>query len=55
MKYWFHTYGYCHVVRSDDGGRFRAVVTEAIRNMGVRHVKSSAYNSVSYGGAERTI
>ena len=44
--------GYCHVVRSDDGGSFRISFTEA---MGVRHVKSSPYNSATNGGAESTV
>ena len=52
---WFHTYGYCHVLWSDDGGSFRANFTEEMRKLGIRHVKSIAYNSASNGGAERTV
>ena len=52
---WFHTYGFCHILRIDDGGRFRANFTEPMKELGVEHVKSSAYNSPSNDGAERTV
>ena len=43
------------MLRSDDGGSFRASFTEEMSKLGVKHVKSSAYNSASNGGAERTV
>ena len=51
---WFHRYGFCHcqILRSDDGGSFRTSFTEEMTRLGVKHVKSSAYNSSSDGGAE---
>ena len=55
MMSWFHTYGFCHVLRSDGGGSFRANFTEQMKELGVEHVKSSLYNSPSKGGAERTV
>ena len=34
----------------DDGGIFRSAFTEAMRKMGVKHVKSSPHNCTSNGG-----
>ena len=52
---WIHSHGFCHVLRSHDGGSFRANFTEQMKELGVDHVKSSPYNSPSNGGAEQTV
>ena len=52
---WFHSYGFCHILRSDNGGSFRTSFTEEMNKLGVKHVKASAYNSSSNGGAERVV
>ena len=52
---WFHNYGFCHILRSNDGGSFRTSFTEEMHRLGVKHVKASAYNSSSNGGAERVV
>ena len=51
----FQSYGFCHILRSDDGGSFRTSFTEEMNRLGVKHVKASAYNSSSNGGAERVV
>ena len=55
MMTWFHTYGFCHVLRSDGGGSFRASFTKRMEDLGIEHRQSSPYNSPSNGGAERTV
>ena len=55
MMTWFHAYGFCHVLRSDGGGSFRANFTKQMEDLGIEHRKSSPYNSPSNGGAERTV
>ena len=51
----FHSYGFCHILRSDYGGSFRGSFTEEMSRLGVKHVKASAYNSCSNGGAKRVL
>ena len=55
MMTWFHSYGFCHVLRSDGGGSFRASFTKKMEDLGVEHRLSSPYNSSSNGAAERTV
>ena len=52
---WFHSYRFCHVLRRDGGGSFRANFTKQMEDLGIEHRKSSQYNSPSNGGAERTV
>ena len=52
---WFHNYGFCHILRSNDGGSFRTSFTEEMHRLGVKHLKASAYNSSSNGRAERVV
>ena len=46
---------FCHILRSDDGGSFRACFTEEMHKLGVKHGKASAYNSSSNGVAKLVV
>ena len=52
---WAHSYGLASEIRTDDGPGFRTEFTEAVSEVGTRHINSSAYNPTSNGCAERGV
>ena len=52
---WAHSYGLASEIRTDDGPGFRSEFTEAVQEVGTKHINSSAYNPTSNGCAERGV
>ena len=52
---WAHSYGLASEIRTDDGPGFRSEFTEAVNEVGTKHINSSAYNPTSNGCAERGV
>jgi hypothetical protein len=52
---WSHQNGLPHEVRSDGAGTFRNRFSLELEKLGIRHKLTSAYNSCSNGGAERSV
>ena len=43
----FCSYGFCHQVRSDEGGKFISTFTEELDKLGIEHMLTSSCNSQS--------
>ena len=52
---WVYDAGILHECRSDGGGSFRSRLTTMLKEVGIKHVHTSHYNSKSNGGCERGI
>ena len=52
---WAHGVGIPHECRSDGGGSFRLRCSELLKEVGIKQVLTSAYNSKSDDGCERAI
>ena len=52
---WAHSYGIAAEIRTDGGPGFGKEFTEAVNAIGTTHIKSSAYNPISNGCAERGV
>ena len=55
MKKFFHTWGFCHKLTSDNGPAFRDLFKEFLKGYGIKHVPSSPYSPSSNGLAERGV
>ena len=49
---WVYGAGILHECRSDGGGSFRSRLTTMLKEVGIKHVHTSPYNSKSNGGCE---
>ena len=50
---WAYHVGIPHKCRSDGGGSFSSRFTNMLKEVGIKHVQTSPYNSKSNGGCER--
>lgn len=55
MRDWFLEHGWPNVIRSDGGPQFRGEFNNFCQEHGIKHQKSSAYNSESNGLAEAAV